>query len=35
MGKVLASEFVLLDSVLEDPSWTFQFSTEDWSLLAR
>ena len=31
MRKVVASEFVPLDSVLEDPSWTFQFSTEDWS----
>ena len=29
------SEFVPLDSVLEDPSWTFQFSTEDWSWVAR
>ena len=35
MRKVVASEFVPLDSVLEDQSWTFQFSTEDWSWVAR
>jgi hypothetical protein len=35
MRKVVASEFVPLDSVLEDPSWTFQFSTEHWSWVAR
>jgi hypothetical protein len=35
MRKVVASELVSLDSVLEDPSWTFQFSTEDWSWVAR
>ena len=34
MRKVVASELVSLDSVLEDPSWTFQFSTEDWSWVA-
>jgi hypothetical protein len=33
--KVLASEFVELDSGLEDPSWTLQFSSEDWSWVAR
>ena len=28
MRKVIASEFVSLDSIFEDPSWTFQFSSE-------
>jgi hypothetical protein len=32
--KVVASEFVPLDNVLEDPSWSFQFSSEDWSWVA-
>jgi dihydrofolate reductase len=27
--KVVASEFVSLDGVMEDPSWTFQFSSEE------
>jgi dihydrofolate reductase len=27
--KVIASEFVSLDGVMEDPSWTFQFSSEE------
>jgi dihydrofolate reductase len=27
--KVIASEFVTLDGVMEDPSWTFQFSSEE------
>ena len=35
MSKVVTSEFVPLDSVLEDPRWTFQLSTEDWSWVAR
>ncbi len=29
MRKVIASEFVSLDGVMEDPSWTFQFSSEE------
>ncbi len=29
MRKVIASEFVSLDGVMEDPSWTFQFMDED------
>src|ERR671917_2485681 len=29
MRKVVASEFVSLDGVMEDPSWTFQFSSEE------
>ncbi len=29
MRKVIASEFVSLDGVMEDPSWTFQFSLEE------
>jgi dihydrofolate reductase len=29
MRKVIASEFVSLDSVMEDPSWTFQFGSEE------
>src|SRR5215217_777729 len=29
MRKVIASEFVTLDGVMEDPSWTFQFSSEE------
>src|ERR671917_1278583 len=29
MRKVVASEFVTLDGVMEDPSWTFQFSSEE------
>ncbi len=28
MRRVIASEFVTLDGVVEDPSWTFQFSSE-------
>jgi dihydrofolate reductase len=27
--KVIASEFVSLDGVMEDPSWTFQFPSEE------
>jgi dihydrofolate reductase len=27
--KVVVSEFVSLDGVMEDPSWTFQFGSED------
>ena len=27
--KVIASEFVSLDGVVEDPSWTFKFSSEE------
>jgi dihydrofolate reductase len=27
--KVIASEFVSLDGVMEDPSWTFRFMSED------
>lgn len=29
MRKVIASEFVSLDGVIEDPSWTFQFPSEE------
>lgn len=29
MRKVVASEFVTLDGVMEDPSWTFQFPSEE------
>ncbi len=29
MRKVIASEFVSLDGVMEDPSWTFQFASEE------
>jgi dihydrofolate reductase len=29
MRKVVVSEFVTLDGVKEDPSWTFQFSSEE------
>jgi dihydrofolate reductase len=29
MRKVIASEFVSLDGVMEDPSWTFQFPSEE------
>src|SRR5215208_3420511 len=29
MRKVIVSEFVTLDGVMEDPSWTFQFSSEE------
>jgi dihydrofolate reductase len=29
MRKVVASEFVTLDGVMEDPSWTFQFTGEE------
>jgi dihydrofolate reductase len=28
MRRVIVSEFVTLDGVVEDPSWTFQFSSE-------
>jgi dihydrofolate reductase len=27
--RVILSEFVTLDGVIEDPSWTFQFSSEE------
>jgi dihydrofolate reductase len=27
--RVIASEFVSLDGIIEDPSWTFQFSSEE------
>ena len=29
MRRVVVSEFVSLDGVVEDPSWTYQFSSED------
>jgi dihydrofolate reductase len=29
MRKVIASEFVSVDGVMEDPSWTFQFASEE------
>jgi hypothetical protein len=29
MRRIVASEFVSLDCVMEDPSWTFQFSSEE------
>ncbi len=29
MRRVIASEFVSLDGVMEDPSWTFQFPSEE------
>jgi dihydrofolate reductase len=29
MRKVVASEFVALDGVMEEPSWTFQFTGEE------
>src|SRR3712207_5649372 len=29
MRKVIASEFVSLDGVMEDPGWTFQFGSEE------
>ncbi len=29
MRRVIASEFVSLDGVMEDPSWTFQFTSEE------
>ncbi len=29
MRKVVVSEFVSLDGVMEDPGWTFQFGSED------
>ena len=29
MRKVIASEFVTLDGVLEDPQWTFEFPSEE------
>jgi hypothetical protein len=29
MRDVIVSEFVSLDGVVEDPSWTFRFSSED------
>jgi hypothetical protein len=27
--KVIASEFVSLDGVMEDPRWTFRFTSEE------
>jgi len=29
MRRMVASEFVSLDGVMEDPSWTFQFGSEE------
>jgi dihydrofolate reductase len=29
MGRLIASEFVSLDGVIEDPRWTFRFMTEE------
>ena len=29
MRKVIVSEFVSLDGIMEDPRWTFQFSGEE------
>ena len=29
MRRVIASEFVSLGGVMEDPSWTFRFTRED------
>jgi hypothetical protein len=29
MRIVIVSEFVTLDGIMEDPSWTFQFSSEE------
>ncbi|HEX4992093.1 MAG TPA: dihydrofolate reductase family protein, partial [Rubrobacteraceae bacterium] len=29
MRKVIVSEFVSLDGVMEDPAWTFRFSSEE------
>lgn len=29
MGKIVVSEFVSLDGVMEDPSWTLQFGSEE------
>ena len=29
MRRVIASEFVALDGVIENPSWTFQFTGEE------
>ena len=29
MRKVVVSEFVLLDGVMEEPGWTFRFPSED------
>jgi hypothetical protein len=29
MRKLVVSEFVSLDGVVEEPSWTFQFDSED------
>ena len=29
MRKIVVSEFVSLDGVMEDPGWTFQFESED------
>lgn len=29
MRKLVVSEFVSLDDVVEDPRWTFQFSSEE------
>ena len=29
MRKLIASEFVSLEGVMKDPSWTFQFGSEE------
>jgi dihydrofolate reductase len=29
MRRVIVSEFVSLDGVMEDPGWTFRFSSEE------
>jgi hypothetical protein len=29
MRRVIVSEFISLDGVMEDPTWTFQFGSEE------
>jgi hypothetical protein len=29
MRRIVVSEFVSLDGVVEDPSWTFQYGSEE------
>ncbi len=35
MRKVIVSEFVSLDGVVEDPSWTFQSTGREWEMLRK
>ena len=35
MRRIVVSEFVTLDGVVEDPSWTFQSTGREWEMLRK